>query len=128
MHIYSDMTPTLQLTGDGNVKKLYDIDVVVQSIKTILSTVSGERVRNPIGARVVRLLFQPMSADLARLLRTEIVDTLVAHEPRVDIENFSIIPNYDGNFYEMKLLIRVKGIRNTSVVNYRMRSFAGSNI
>ncbi len=123
-YVYSDMKPTLEITRDGNVSKNYDVDVIVQSIRTILATVSGERVRNPIGARVVRLLFEPMSDDLARRLRTEILETIIRYEPRVSPDAFSVVPNYDNNSYEIYMLLRIEGIQRPIKEVLRLRSFA----
>jgi phage baseplate assembly protein W len=123
-YVYSDMKPTLEITRDGNVSKNYDVDVIVQSIRTILATVSGERVRNPIGARVVRLLFEPMSDDLARRLRTEILETILRYEPRVSPDAFSVVPNYDNNSYEIYMLLRIEGIQRPIKEVLRLRSFA----
>ena len=123
-YVYSDMKPTLEITRDGNVSKNYDVDVIVQSIRTILATVSGERVRNPIGARVVRLLFEPMSDDLARRLRTEILETIIRYEPRVSPDAFSVVPNYDNNSYEIYMLLRIEGIQRPIKEVLKLRSFA----
>lgn len=123
-YVYSDMKPTLEIARDGNVSKNYDVDVIVQSIRTILATVSGERVRNPIGARVVRLLFEPMSDDLARRLRTEILETIIRYEPRVSPDAFSVVPNYDNNSYEIYMLLRIEGIQRPIKEVLRLRSFA----
>lgn len=126
MPIYSDMTTTLSVTSDGVVSKVYDSAVIVQSIKTILATVSGERVRNPIGASVVRLLFQPMNDILVRQLRTEIVDTILRYEPRVSIELFNIVPFYDENYYDISLVVKIKNIAKVQKIDFKLRSFAGN--
>lgn len=126
MPIYSDMTTTLEVTKDGAVSKVYDSAVIVQSIKTILATVSGERVRNPIGASVVRLLFQPMNDILARQLRTEIFDTILRYEPRVSIELFNIVPFYDESYYDISLVVRIKNIAKVQKIDFKLRSFSGN--
>lgn len=126
MPIYSDMSTTLDITKDGVVSKVYDSDVIVQSIKTILATVSGERVRNPIGASVVRLLFQPMNDILVRQLRTEIVDTILRYEPRVTIELFNIVPFYDENYYDISLVVKIKNIAKVQKIDFKLRSFSGN--
>lgn len=126
MPIYSDMSTTLGVTRDGVVSKVYDSAVIVQSIKTILATVSGERVRNPIGASVVRLLFQPMNDILVRQLRTEIVDTILRYEPRVSIELFNIVPFYDENYYDISLVVKIKNIAKVQKIDFKLRSFAGN--
>lgn len=127
-YTYSDMKPTMAITKDGNIERIYDWDVIVQSVKTILSTVSGERVRNPIGARTIRLLFNPMSPDMARQIRNEIVDSILQHEPRVSIDTFTVTPNYDGNYYDVYMVLRAEGLSQRYSETIKLRSFAGEQL
>lgn len=128
MAIYSDMTPTLQLSDGGAVKINYDADVVVQSVKSIFSIVTGERVRNPIGTRILRLLFQRMDVDLARQIRNELVGAITRYEPRVDIISFTLTPDYDNNSYDARMQLKIKGIERTETIRTRLRSFSTSNL
>lgn len=123
-HVYSDVNPLLTITSSGNIPIKYDEDVVLQSVKTIMSTVSGERVRNPIGTRLLRLLFQPMTADLARQIRNEIATAIMRYEPRVEILSFNISPNYDHNYYDTSMVIRIKDIQGSRTIQNRIRSFS----
>lgn len=123
-YVYSDVNPFLTITSAGNIPILVDEEVVLQSVKTIISTVSGERVRNPIGTRLLRLLFQPMNNDLARQIRSELTTAILRHEPRVDIMSFSISPNYDGNYYDINVIMRIKGIQGSRSIRTRLRSFS----
>lgn len=126
MSIYSDMSPFLKISNSGAVETVYDADVVVRSIKNIFATVSGERVRNPIGSRILRLLFQRMDADLARQIRNELAGAITRFEPRVEIINFTLTPNFDQNSYDASLLIKIKEIPNPQLVETRLRSFSGN--
>lgn len=126
MPIYSDMSPFLKISKSGTVETVYDADVVVRSIKNIFATVSGERVRNPIGSRILRLLFQRMDTDLARQIRNELVGVITRFEPRVEIINFTLTPNFDQNSYDASLLIKIKEIPNPQLVETRLRSFSGN--
>lgn len=128
MPVYSDMTPTLKLTDGGVVALNYDSDVVVQSVRSIFSIVVGERVRNPIGTRILRLLFQRMDNDVARQIRNELVGAITRYEPRVDIISFTLIPDFDNNSYDAKLQLRIKGIQRPETIRTRLRSFASDNI
>lgn len=123
-YVYSDVNPFLTITSAGNIPILVDEEVVLQSVKTIISTVSGERVRNPIGTRLLRLLFQPMNDDLARQIRSELTTAILRHEPRVDIMSFNISPNYDGNYYDTNIIMRIKGIQGSRSIRTRLRSFS----
>jgi len=126
MPIYSDMSPSLTINKSGTVDIVYDAEVVVRSIKNIFATVSGERVRNPIGSRILRLLFQRMDVDLARQLRNELVGVITRYEPRAEIVNFTLTPNFDQNSYDAALLVRIKEIPQPQLIQTRLRSFAGN--
>lgn len=128
MPVYSDMHPTLKIKEGGSIEILYDEAVIVQSIKNIFATVSGERVRNPIGSRILRLLFQRMTFDTARQIRGELAGLITRYEPRVDIVSFTLNPNFDGNSYDAKLQVKIKGIERPQIITTRLRSFAGTDL
>ncbi len=124
MSTFSDMHPGLLIDATGTVKILRNNDVILQSVKTIIATVTGERVRNPIGNRFVRLLFQPMEEDLADQVRDELRDAIQKYEPRVEILGFAVTPNYDGNYYDAVLRLRVRSTQSVEVLRTRIRSFS----
>jgi hypothetical protein len=122
-YTYSDFDSKLQVTDSGNVKIVYDIDVILQSIKHIFTTVSGERVRTDIGGSLVRYLFQPMSADLVDDIRRNIVQSINKFEPRVEVLNIRIFPNYDGNYYDISLELYIRDINQTAQYSAKLRAF-----
>jgi phage baseplate assembly protein W len=123
-YVYSDMNPHLTLSADSAVNLVYDEDVIIQSLKTIIATVQNERVRNPIGTRLLRLLFQPIDRDTTLLLNTELREVINKYEPRVEIVGLSVVPNPDQNFYKIRIDVRIKSIQRTISFSSRIRSFA----
>lgn len=123
-YVYSDMNPHLTLSVDSAVNLVYDEDVIIQSLKTIIATVQNERVRNPIGTRLLRLLFQPIDRDTTLLLNTELREVINKYEPRVEIVGLSVVPNPDQNFYKIRIDVRIKSIQRTISFSSRIRSFA----
>ena len=117
------MHPRIDITPTGAIPLNYDADVVLQSVKTIFATVVGERVRNPIGTRILRLLFQRMDYDLARQIREELVGAISTYEPRAEIRSFTLTPNFDANSYEAVLVLGIAGIQNTQTLRTRLRTF-----
>lgn len=122
MPVYSDADPFLRISNAGDVIIYHDEDSVVRSVKNIISTISGERVRNTIGTRIVRLLFQTVNDDVARQLQNEIVDTVSKFEPRVDIRSCNVSADYDGNSYSVQLIFNVQQIRGSQTLTTRLRS------
>jgi phage baseplate assembly protein W len=103
---------------------LYDYDVIKQSIKTILSTLSGERVRSPLGASVIRHLFEPIDPETAQDIKDTITDAILTYEPRVSNISVVVYPNYDGNYYEVGVSVKIKQIQQTLTFNTKLRSFS----
>lgn len=123
-YTYSDFKNDLSVSTRGNPVVIYDEDVIIQSLKTIFATVSGERVRNPIGSALIRLLFEPMSSDTVRDIRYELKRVIEIYEPRVDIKNLKVVPNYDQNSYVIDMDFVIAGLSKRMGFRNRLRSLA----
>lgn len=122
-YTFSDFDSQLQITNSGNVKVVYDKDVILQSIKHIMATVSGERVRSSFGGSLVGLLFQPMDEDLVFEIRRILTDAILKFEPRVGITQLSVYPNYDGNYYDIRFDLFIKDINEVLQYDAKLRAF-----
>ena len=125
-YFYSDMKNGLPISETGNVEILYDDDVVIQSIRNLVSTVTGERVRNPIGSKIIRLLFESITDDTAELLSDSLVDLIETYEPRVELLNINVEPDTDSNVYQITLSMRILPYGRTLKYTTRLRSLAGN--
>lgn len=123
-YTYSDFKSDLSISSKGNPVVIYDEDVIIQSLKTIFATVSGERVRNPIGSALVRLLFQPMRPETARDIKYELKRVIEIYEPRVNIKSLRVIPNFDQNTYEINIDLTIAGLNKRLGFRNRLRSLA----
>ena len=84
---------------------------IARSVRNLVMTYTGERFFQPdLGSKVSRLLFDNMSPILADQLKDEISSTLVRNEPRINVQNISCIPNYDGNTYDITIRYKIIGI------------------
>lgn len=121
-YIYSDVKSTLNKTPNGDVEVEYDGNAVIQSIKNILSTVSGERVRNPIGSVLLRYLFEPISEDTADDIRSELLSTIKKHEPRVRTIRVTVKPDPDNHIYIVSMSLTVDKFVQPLRYQTRLRS------
>jgi phage baseplate assembly protein W len=123
-YFYSDMKNGLILDESATVEILYDDDVIIQSIKNIVATVSNERVRNPIGCSVIRLLFEKMTADTAELMADSLTEIISLYEPRVEIKTLRVRADYDNNVYEIHMVLKI--IPYGKIIKYttRLRSLS----
>lgn len=122
-YVYSDMDKDLSIGVDGEVNILYDEDVIQKSIKSIFAVITGERIRNPIGSRLVGYLFQPISPQTVLNIKTEIEKRLTQFEPRIEITNTTVRPDTDKNVYNVYLNYRIIGLSGRFAFETKLKSF-----
>jgi uncharacterized protein len=94
---------------DGSLQWLNADDNVVQSIRLLLSTISGERIMRPtFGTRAAEFLFQGDSEQNRRQLELAVSDAITEFEPRVEVAACSsrTIEGVDG-IVEVEVTVRV---------------------
>lgn len=106
-YTYSDVDRTMRIDRNGNVVILYDMDVIIQSIKMLFAAIQGEYVRSLRGSRLVFLLGRPFSEITTDLIRQDIRRSIETYEPRVNIRSIEIIPEPDNNTYRVRLTLDV---------------------
>jgi len=90
------------VTGDV-VKKTGDA-AIYQSIANLLQTGRYERLWQPrLHSKLREKLFEPIDAITASAISVEIKSTIGKHEPRVDLQTVNVIPDFDGNGYNVSL-------------------------
>lgn len=109
---FKDISPTFDknfVTNDIIVTK--DFAAIKNSIKNLLLTAPGERFFNPnIGSRISRLLFEPVDPFTANSLQTEIVETIEKFEPRVVLNEVSVVTTSDEQGYDVTVDFTVVGL------------------
>jgi phage baseplate assembly protein W len=69
---------------------------VRQSIQIILDTEPGERIMRPaFGCGLRRFLMKPNTAPTRALIQREVVQSLRAWEPRIDVQGVEVTPGED---------------------------------
>jgi phage baseplate assembly protein W len=109
---FKDISPTFDknfVTNDIIVTK--DFAAIKNSIKNLLLTAPGERFFNPnIGSRISRLLFEPVDPFTANSLQTEIIETIEKFEPRVSLNEVSVVTTSDEQGYDVTVDFTVIGL------------------
>jgi len=86
-------------------------NAIARSIRNLIMTVPGERPFNPtLGSNVSRLLFDPMDQMTSMNIRSEIEHTIRKFEPRVELLEVIVNPNYDENEYDIIIKFKIIGI------------------
>jgi phage baseplate assembly protein W len=109
---FKDISMTFQnnpLNSDLIVLK--NETAIARSIRNIVFTLPGEKFFNPnFGSRVTRSLFENIDEILASNIRDEIATSIVNYEPRVELKNVEVIPNYDNNSFDVIIKYSIVGI------------------
>lgn len=84
---------------------------IARSIRNLVLTQPGERFFNQnIGSRVNQSLFENIDDISASILKDEIENTIKNYEPRVDLINIDINPNYDNNEFNVTIKYYIVGV------------------
>ncbi|AAQ17864.1 gp25 baseplate wedge subunit [Aeromonas phage Aeh1] len=93
---------------DNDVGSVTNVSAVQQSMAGIIGTRRGERPFDPnFGCDIHNSLFENMSEASATAIERSIYDAIGNYEPRVRVENVSVIPVYDRNEYIVTLYYRL---------------------
>jgi len=115
MTIYYDLDSGLKITPNGTILVKEDNAVIVQSIRTILSTVPGERIMNPnFGSKIKYVLFDPMDEITENVIAAEIQDAIIEWEDRVIVTGIEVESLYDLNVYSVsiKYVVKTTGVHS----------------
>ena len=97
-----DLDQRLFITASGSVAEVEGDQLIKQSIKTILSTIPGERVRQPeFGSQIYSLLFEPMDEITVTEIQDAIETAINNYENRVVLRFVQVRPNFRSNRYEI---------------------------
>ena len=84
---------------------------IARSIRNLILTAPGERPFNPeLGSEVSRLLFNPMDDITTDSLREQISNTINNFEPRVNLRQVIVQPNFDVGEYDISIRYDIVGI------------------
>lgn len=124
-YIYSDMKEPLTITSSGNVMVVHDEEAIIQSLKNILKTIAGQRVRSPMGSNVIRYLFEPMAKESENDIRDAMMSDIMKHEPRLSDLQIYVRANFDQAFYDIIVIATVSRLRRPIEMRTRLRSMGG---
>ncbi len=84
---------------------------IARSVRNLVFTLPGERFFNEdLGSRVSRSLFENIDSISASLIEDEIRNTINNFEPRVELINVVVAPNYDNNEFNVTISYNIVGV------------------
>jgi len=84
---------------------------ISRSVRNLVTTFPGERFFNQnLGSRISKILFENVDEISASVIRDEIEDVITNYEPRVELIEVKVLPNYDNNEFNVSINYYIVGI------------------
>jgi phage baseplate assembly protein W len=109
---FKDLSMTFQANPiNYDLIALKNETAIARSIRNLVLTYPGERFFNEnLGSKVSRSLFENIDEMSASIIKDEIETTIQNYEPRVDLIDVIVVPNYDNNEFNVTVNYKIIGI------------------
>ena len=109
---FKDLSASFQTSPlSSDLIALKNESAIARSVRNLVLTAQGERPFQPVlGTGVSRLLFENMDKLTASAIRSEIRTTIENYEPRVEINEILVEPDFEGNAMHVTLQYFIIGI------------------
>ena len=109
---FRDLSASFQTNPLSNdLISLKNESAIARSVRNLVLTIQGERPFQPVlGTGVSRLLFENMDKLTASSIRSEIRTTIENYEPRVEINEIIVEPDFEGNAFHVTLQYFIIGM------------------
>ena len=109
---FKDVSMTFKYNPlNGDLIALKNANAIARSLKNIVLTGRGENFFDPeFGSRVSESLFETLDEVTALAIQEEIEYSIVNYEPRVNLLNVIVQPNFDNNEYFVRISYIIIGI------------------
>ena len=95
----------------GDLIALKNENAIARAVRNIVLTSPGEKLFDPdFGSSVSEILFENVDDITAVSIQDEIRNCLNNYEPRVDLVNVDVNPNFDENQFDVKITYKIVGI------------------
>ena len=95
----------------GDLIALKNENAIARAVRNIVSTTPGEKFFDPdFGSSVSEILFENVDDITAISIQDEIKNCLQNYEPRVEIIDVKVDPNFDENQFDVIITYRIIGI------------------
>ena len=109
---FKDLSASFQTNPLSNdLIALKNESAIARSVRNLVLTGQGERPFQPVlGTGVSRLLFENMDKLTAAAIRSELRTTIENYEPRVEINEILVEPDFEGNAFHVTLQYFIIGM------------------
>ena len=97
------------MTRDLSILK--NESAIARSVQNLVLTIKGEKFFEPtIGTAINALLFETIDVFTAKSLETEIKEVIKNNEPRVELLETTVTPDYDEGAMNVTIIYLIVGI------------------
>ena len=109
---FKDLSMSFQVNPiNYDLIALKNESAIARSIRNLVLTYPGERFFNEnLGSKVSRSLFENIDEISASVIKDEIENTINNYEPRVDLIDVIVDPDYDNNNFNVTVNYYIIGI------------------
>jgi len=108
---FKDVSMTFQkhpLTSD--ILALKNESAIARSVRNIVFTVPGEKpFDEDFGSQISQALFENINDISANIIKGEIKSSLLRYEPRVNVREVKVEPNFDQNEFNVTIVYEIIG-------------------
>ena len=95
----------------GDLITLKNENAIARAVRNIVLTTPGEKFFDPdFGSSVGEILFENVDDITAVSIRDEIRSSLTNYEPRVELIDLEVEPNFDENQFDVLITYRIIGV------------------
>ena len=108
---FKDVSMTFQRNPLNNdIIALKNANAIARSVRNIVFTLPGEKFFDPeFGCSISQQLFENIDDISAAEIVNEIKESITNWEPRVDLIDVEVFPNYDNNAFDVNIVYEVVG-------------------
>ena len=95
----------------GDLIDLKNENAIARAVRNIVLTSPGEKLFNPeFGSSISEILFENVDDITAISIQDEIRSSLSNYEPRVELIDVNVDPNFDQNQFDVIISYRIIGV------------------
>lgn len=93
----------------------YDIDALKNSLLNLFSTTPGDKILSPeFGLNLRQYIFEPVTRERAFDMQRTIFSGITRFEPRVEVKQVIVVPNFDAMEYNITIYYSVPTLNITN--------------
>lgn len=95
---------------NGDLITLKNEQAIARSIRNIVFTIPGEKFFDEdFGSRISASLFENIDEFSANIIGSEIRQSILNYEPRVDLISVDLNPDFDNNSFDVRIVYEIIG-------------------